>query len=91
MAAKGQTEDVDMSQAPTTVATITRKHFEKGWGEARTSISQSDLMKFEQFRIKMDPQYAKKVGSGGRGIVVEWPNVGKSQFDDAGNDDDLYD
>ena len=79
MAKKGASEDVDMSQAPTGVACITRKHFDKGWANARTSISQADLHKFDQFRIKMDPQYAKKVGARqSGGVIINWPDDGKS-------------
>lgn len=40
-------EDVDMSEMVDSVPMITRKHFEIAWSNARTSISISDLQRFE--------------------------------------------
>jgi transitional endoplasmic reticulum ATPase len=53
-------EDVDMSEAPDTVPYISRKHFEEAFQSARRSVKVEDLYKFEEFRKKMDPSYAKK-------------------------------
>jgi transitional endoplasmic reticulum ATPase len=39
---------------------ITRKHFEEAFSAARKSVSQTDLGRFEEFRKRMDPGYAKK-------------------------------
>jgi transitional endoplasmic reticulum ATPase len=43
----GKADDVDMSEMVDTVPTITRKHFEAAWKNARTSVSQQDLYKFD--------------------------------------------
>ena len=69
---------------------ITRKHFEEAFHAARKSVSLQDLGRFEEFRRKMDPAYAKKVGgSGGGPPRINWPEDTTAQFN-AGNDDDLY-
>jgi len=44
------------------VPVITRVHFEEAMGNARRSVTDYDLNKFEQFRQKFDPAYAAKVG-----------------------------
>jgi len=38
---------------------VTRKHFEEAFAGARKSVSVQDLGRFEEFRRKMDPNYAK--------------------------------
>jgi transitional endoplasmic reticulum ATPase len=43
------------------VPVITRAHFEEAFACARKSVSTHDLYKFDEFRKKMDPAYAKKV------------------------------
>ncbi len=45
------------------VPVITRTHFEEAMGNARRSVTEYDLNKFEQFRQKFDPAYAAKVGN----------------------------
>jgi len=57
-------DDIDMSEMVDTVPTIMRKHFEEAFSNARCSVSQADLYKFEEFRKKMDPTYAKAQGGG---------------------------
>ena len=42
------------------VPQITRRHFEEAFAAARRSVSVHDLHKFEEFRKKFDPVYAKK-------------------------------
>jgi transitional endoplasmic reticulum ATPase len=42
------------------VPVITRTHFEEAFQAARRSVSVTDLYKFDEFRKKMDPAYAKK-------------------------------
>ena len=42
------------------VPVITRTHFEEAFAAARRSVSTHDLYKFDEFRKKMDPAYAKK-------------------------------
>jgi len=39
----------------------------------------------------MDPAYAKKVGGAQAGPMIKWPEDNSSQFQNADNDDDLYD
>lgn len=42
--------------------------------------------------MKMDPAYAKKVGGNqAQGPIIKWPEDNSSQFQNADNDDDLYD
>jgi len=43
------------------VPVITRAHFEEAMSNARRSVTEYDLNKFEQFRQKFDPAYASKV------------------------------
>jgi transitional endoplasmic reticulum ATPase len=45
------------------VPMITRTHFEEAMANARRSVTEYDLNKFEQFRTKFDPAYAAKVGA----------------------------
>lgn len=40
------------------VPVITRAHFEEAMANARKSVTEYDLTKFEQFRTKFDPAYA---------------------------------
>lgn len=84
-------EDVEMENMVDAVPTINRKHFEDAYGNARCSVSQADLHKFDEFRKKMDPSYAK-ASSGGAddGFHIKWPEYQESQFNNAGDDDDLY-
>ena len=42
------------------VPQITRRHFEEAFAAARRSVNSHDLHKFEEFRKKFDPVYAKK-------------------------------
>ncbi len=57
-------EDVDMTEVADAVPVITRAHFEEAFANARRSVSVHDLYKFDEFRKKMDPAYAKKVDGG---------------------------
>lgn len=76
------------------VPEITRKHFEEALRTARRSVTSMDLEKFEQFRRKFDPSFAKQSGgSGSSGNSIKWPssNVGGTQSrQQANDDDDLY-
>ena len=82
-----------MSETVDAVPQITRKHFEEAFASARRSVNAQDLYKFDQFRIKMDPAYAKRTGQGGSAVpTINWPEDNTSQFQSAAiNDDDLYD
>jgi len=55
-------EDANM-EMDDPVPVITRIHFEEAMGNARRSVTDYDLNKFEQFRQKFDPAYAAKVGN----------------------------
>jgi transitional endoplasmic reticulum ATPase len=55
-------EDANM-EMDDPVPVITRVHFEEAMGNARRSVTDYDLNKFEQFRQKFDPAYAAKVGN----------------------------
>ena len=74
------------------VPEITRKHFEEALRTARRSVTTVDLEKFEQFKRKFDPSFAKQSGSSSnqqQQSNVKWPtnNVQSRQQND---DDDLY-
>jgi len=73
------------------VPEITRKHFEEALRGARRSVTATDLEKFEQFRRKFDPSYAKSGGNSGPSI--KWPSAGGAvagKKPAANDDDDLY-
>lgn len=82
-------EDAAMMEDP--VPVITRKHFEEAMASARKSVTEYDLQKFEQFKMKFDPAYAAKQGKIQR-AVINWPEDNASQFQNAADadDDDLY-
>ena len=72
------------------VPVITRTHFEEAMANARRSVTEYDLNKFEQFRQKFDPAYAQKVG-GKQRAVINWPEDDRNQFTAQEDDDeDLY-
>lgn len=56
-------------------------------------MSQADLYKFDEFRKKMDPSYAKAQGGSqqDQGVQIKWPKYEESQFNNQAEDDDLYD
>merc|ERR1712046_163518 len=70
---------------------IGRKHFEEAMGGARRSVNAADLVKYDQFRQKMQPTY----NQGGGGMTINWPDdpvigggaAGGAAVDD---DEDLY-
>jgi transitional endoplasmic reticulum ATPase len=69
-------DDVEMEDP---VPVITRAHFEEALANARRSVTEYDLNKFEQFRTKFDPAYAAKVGAKQR-AVINWPEDNAGQF-----------
>ena len=73
------------------VPVITRGHFEEAMANARRSVTEYDLNKFEQFRQKFDPAYANKVG-GKQRAVINWPEDNSTQFKnkEESDEDDLY-
>jgi transitional endoplasmic reticulum ATPase len=84
--------DAAMDGMDDPVPVITRSHFEEAMSNARRSVTEYDLNKFEQFRQKFDPAYANKV-AGKQRANINWPEDDTSQFQKAGaeeDDDDLY-
>ena len=60
LAADGGDEDMGAEDMDDPVPVITRRHFEEAFAAARRSVNEHDLYKFEEFRKKFDPVYAKK-------------------------------
>jgi transitional endoplasmic reticulum ATPase len=56
-------DDANMTEMDDPVPVITRSHFEEAMANARKSVTEYDLTKFEQFRTKFDPAYAAKTGA----------------------------
>jgi len=85
-------EDADMEEdVKDPVPLITRVHFEEAFNAARRSVTTHDLHKFEEFRKKFDPVYAKKASGDSAVPTIDWPEANVAQFDAADDDDDLYD
>ena len=87
-------EDADMEGVEDPVPMITRDHFEEAFQAARKSVTTHDLYKFDEFRKKMDPSYAKRSGTNANevDITLNWPEDDSAQFNAAADDDDdLYD
>lgn len=75
---KLMTGDEDhMMEMDDPVPVITRGHFEEAMANARKSVTEYDLTKFEQFRQKFDPAYAARVGAKQR-AVINWPEDNSS-------------
>ena len=55
----GQDADEDMEGVDDPVPEITRAHFEEAFAAARRSVTGHDLIRFEEFRKKFDPVYAR--------------------------------
>lgn len=55
------------------VPVITRRHFEEAFAAARRSVNTHDLHKFEEFRKKFDPVYAKKASGSEQRVRIQWP------------------
>lgn len=86
----GENADEDMENADDPVPVISRSHFEEAFAAARRSVTTHDLYKFEEFRKKFDPVYAKKVGGQTAEVKIDWPEDNSAQFEN-NDDDDLYD
>ena len=92
----GGDADADMAEGvEDPVPVINRDHFEEAFQSARRSVTVHDLYKFDEFRKKMDPSYAKRSGDDTGMLVditLEWPEDESAQFaGGADDDDDLYD
>jgi len=48
-----------MEDIPDLVQFITRAHFEEAFSSARRSVTEEDLLRFDAFRTRADPGYAK--------------------------------
>ena len=46
-----------------------------GYAGARRSVSQTDLSKYDSFRMKFDPIYKSQAAWGDGTIIVDWPNT----------------
>lgn len=87
---KLMTNEDEVMEMEDPVPVITRAHFEEAMANARRSVTEYDLNKFEQFRTKFDPAYAAKMGNKTR-AVINWPEDNSSQFQNKeDDDDDLY-
>lgn len=84
-------EDQNMMEMDDPVPEINRVHFEEAMANARKSVTDYDLTKFEQFRTKFDPAYAQKKG-GVQRAQINWPENNSGQFEkkEEEDDDDLY-
>lgn len=87
---------MDADEVADPVPVIGRRHFEEAFHAARRSVTTHDLYKFEEFRKKFDPVYAKKAAGGApQAPKIAWPEDTSSQFKAGGaaeaDDDDLYD
>merc|ERR1711871_1217458 len=71
-------DDADMEMEDP-VPVITRKHFEEAMANARKSVTEYDLQKFEQFKLKFDPAYAAKQGKAQKAVIA-WPDDDAGQF-----------
>lgn len=85
-------EDAEMDEnVEDPVPVITRRHFEEAFAAARRSVNTHDLHKFEEFRKKFDPVYAKKSAGDVTKVRINWPEDNSAQFAANDDDDDLYD
>lgn len=68
---------MDADEVEDPVPVIGRHHFEEAFHAARRSVTVHDLYKFEEFRKKFDPVYAKKVDGGAAAAngppKINWP------------------
>lgn len=70
---------------------ITRQHFKEGLSGARRSVSQADLIKYDNFRLKFDPLYKTKSAGINEEFIIDWPDEqGTDEVQEENVDDDLY-
>merc|ERR1712004_823115 len=79
---------MDAEEVQDPVPVIGRHHFEEAFAAARRSVTTHDLYKFEEFRKKFDPVYAKKVGGQTSEVKIDWPEDNSAQFENNDDDDD---
>lgn len=71
------------------VPEINRRHFEEALANARRSVTQTDLTKYDQFRRKFDPVYNARQGGGSSVPEFKWPER-EEQVQAAVDDEDIY-
>jgi len=64
-----------MEEVKDPVPVITRGHFEEAFAHARRSVTVHDLYKFEEFRKKFDPVYAKQQAGQDVRPTIAWPEM----------------
>ena len=79
-AGDGADAEMDADNFEDPVPVITRRHFEEAFAAARRSVNQHDLHKFEEFRKKFDPVYAKKAAGAETRVRINWPEDNSAQF-----------
>jgi transitional endoplasmic reticulum ATPase len=84
-------ENPEVMEVEDPVPEITRRHFEEALANARKSVTNLDLNKYDQFRRKFDPVYASRQG-GAQGVsAFKWPEREDQPPPASTNDDDdLY-
>jgi len=84
-------EDVNMEDDEDPVPELTKRHFEEAMRDARRSVSDVEIRRYEAF--------AQQMKNAGPGAFFKFPdsttdnsasNAAGNSFGDAGNDDDLY-
>jgi transitional endoplasmic reticulum ATPase len=71
------------------VPEINRRHFEEALNNARKSVTNLDLNKYDQFRRKFDPVYAARGNQSGVS-AFKWPEREDAAVNSAVEEDDLY-
>lgn len=73
------------------VPEINRRHFEEALANARRSVTNADLGKYDQFRQKFDPAYAGFVSGNQQGhAAFVWPDRGDEDVQPVDDEEDLY-
>ena len=84
-------ENPDGMELEDPVPEITRRHFDDALSNARKSVTNLDLNKYDQFRRKFDPVYASRQGAGQVVNRYQWPErEDAAPARVADDDDDLY-
>jgi transitional endoplasmic reticulum ATPase len=65
---------------------ITRRHFEIGLKEAKKTVNETDLSKYDDFKRKFDPSFHQ----GNEEVKVRWPDDGEEAQKKNDIEDDLY-
>ena len=88
-------EDVEMDEdAEDPVPELTKRHFEEAMADARRSVSDVEIRRYEAFAQQMKnagPGAYFKFPENGVDSGNSAPAAGGDNFGDAGNDDGLYD